>query len=84
LPNTCRRSSRASPRSKSTSAGSLSIAGATPPAAPHLGERGADVAQRGAERSENLVLLLVEIRQRPDGGAQVHSRATTPLVFGLY
>ena len=61
LPNTCRLSSRARPRSKSASGTSVSITGVK--AGRHLGEALADVAHRSAERTDDAILLQIKLEQ---------------------
>ena len=76
LPNTCRLSSRASPRSKSASATSVSITGNRP--VRHLGEAFADVAHRGAERADDAILLLEQLHQVDGGdGPEVEPQVTS-------
>ena len=72
MPNTWRLSSRARPRSRSASA-DFGV-DHRQEAVRHLGEAVADVAHRGAERAEDLVLLLEQLHQvegdrRPRGRA---------------
>ena len=61
LPNTCRLSSRARPRSKSASATSVSMIGAMPAA---IFDRLSRMLRiEAAERAEDLVLLLEQLHQ---------------------